>query len=1019
LVVGSTPVIIDYGLSEEKLPIGVDHARLVGTIIRDVVGPSMSTKALASVLMAKLDDDECPAGGDTREARAIDLLDIFWTAAVASLGAESRHFPFHLYGFAWIGLKWDATAGERSSAFVLACATATALLGAPVQIERRALPMDAAGCSTDKNEDSFLLLRTPSWRGERGLSPSLLLRPENQIVPFHSARTSLVQEILDWAQDESGYAVALRLQIGEGGSGKTRLMLEVCNKLKDAGWVSGFMPSGEGAWLAGRLSNCIACSKHVFAVLDYAETRSRGLVPIIDAASKAPDGHKVRLVLIARSAGDWWKGLPDNAPPATEALLRGLATTGPYEMPPLSLEEAERAHVYEEALDAFSKALNLEIKEPRPLMPELRRPHFSQVLYVHMTALAALLDDRTVQEATELLDTTIRHERDYWQKGTHDAEIGAEYNDAIALGVAMMTLAGGSAKAQDAKHLLEQTPRLNRCPPLLRDKVFDLLRKMYPSGEGISALQPDLIGERLVARQLEHDSELLDASLGPRAARHVAEHALTVLGRMSSHDPTQTHWLKRGLRDYLSIRARSAIAVAVESGDPVGHVLADVISEKGPRAWGIVSQIQSEIPEYTISLRELGLVAAQVVVEHLEKKGRPKSDKDIERRALAYSRLSQRYRSMSMAREALDAAQRAEALGRTLADKKPTTTNIGNLANYVVDRGNGLKRLGNYDGALRCYEEALEATEPIVRSGNITGLMNKAVFLNNQANILNVLGLPEEAFVKETEAIKIQRELATNFTDSLKLASFQGGHARTLCNMGQFEQALVCADESVTLTEQLADTNLDAVLDDLAAVYSTYARCMDGAGNVEEAFKYCSKSIVISRKMAHARPRLFQADLSAYLLQRAWFQYERAKLEDSLHDAQEALDVLEANPVPGEELYEDTLSRARISCASCLNRLGIDAKHAAMLAEVGLARFRQEAAKHPNANNLYLASALEVYSRCVVAVGKSAEAQSGIREATELFTPYFNQYPKAHVPLLRLIRSTWCNLMDKPFPLDM
>jgi hypothetical protein len=68
---------------------------------------------------------------------------------------------------------------------------------------------------------------------------SLLLRPESQVVRFHRLREPLRDTIVNWAiiPDSS---VKLRLQAGEGGAGKTRLLIEVCNHLERShGWRAG------------------------------------------------------------------------------------------------------------------------------------------------------------------------------------------------------------------------------------------------------------------------------------------------------------------------------------------------------------------------------------------------------------------------------------------------------------------------------------------------------------------------------------------------------------------------------------------------------------------------------------------------------------------------------------------------------------------------------------------------------------------------------------------------------------
>jgi hypothetical protein len=55
---------------------------------------------------------------------------------------------------------------------------------------------------------------------------SMLLRAESRVVRFHTLREPLRDEIVGWALNPD-QLIKLRLQAGEGGTGKTRLLIEV------------------------------------------------------------------------------------------------------------------------------------------------------------------------------------------------------------------------------------------------------------------------------------------------------------------------------------------------------------------------------------------------------------------------------------------------------------------------------------------------------------------------------------------------------------------------------------------------------------------------------------------------------------------------------------------------------------------------------------------------------------------------------------------------------------------------
>ena len=59
-------------------------------------------------------------------------------------------------------------------------------------------------------------------------------------------------------------------------------------------------------------------------VVDYAETRSE-LAGLLDDVAADEDGPQLRVVLLARSAGEWWQQLLASAEELTAALLEASA----------------------------------------------------------------------------------------------------------------------------------------------------------------------------------------------------------------------------------------------------------------------------------------------------------------------------------------------------------------------------------------------------------------------------------------------------------------------------------------------------------------------------------------------------------------------------------------------------------------------------------------------------------------------------------------------------------------------
>lgn len=123
LVVGNCPNFIDYGLSEAGLPVGVDLIRLMGSLIRDVVTQLLPFEQLQVVLW------EIFTGGSTgllseQGQRARSVLSMLWGTICQSLKEEVELLPYHLYGYAWIGLKWNGNEHAHRACFLLAAMAA-------------------------------------------------------------------------------------------------------------------------------------------------------------------------------------------------------------------------------------------------------------------------------------------------------------------------------------------------------------------------------------------------------------------------------------------------------------------------------------------------------------------------------------------------------------------------------------------------------------------------------------------------------------------------------------------------------------------------------------------------------------------------------------------------------------------------------------------------------------------------------------------------------------------------------
>ena len=130
------------------------------------------------------------------------------------------------------------------------------------------------------------------WVAESGAA--WLWRPEAEVVGFRS-RPEL-GELVAWCV--AGGRLGVRLVTEEGGSGKTRLALQLETELAGHGWRTLWVERGrEGSAVAAVRDS----GEPAVLVVDYAETRP-GLAELLAEAAAAGGCPDVRVVLLARSA---------------------------------------------------------------------------------------------------------------------------------------------------------------------------------------------------------------------------------------------------------------------------------------------------------------------------------------------------------------------------------------------------------------------------------------------------------------------------------------------------------------------------------------------------------------------------------------------------------------------------------------------------------------------------------------------------------------------------------------------
>jgi hypothetical protein len=336
------------------------------------------------------------------------------------------------------------------------------------------------------------------------MPPGALLRADIEgAVPFHGRRDEIVS-IEAWA--ESAAPIGVRLYTGVGGIGKTRLFIEMCQRLRTRHWRAGFLDDQAAGAPAATWSTLVNHPDPLFLVIDYAETRRAELAAVLREAFKVGDDRRVRIVLMARGADDWWEQLKTEREGVRE-LLSGPATQW-FSLGPLALTPEDRAESYRLALRTFADRLKPE-KSPSDDPPEdLGSKIFERVLLLHMSALAAI-DGVQVKGDQGILDYVLLRERGFWSERTEAKGLSQDTVPGIAQAMAVLTLGGGARTRKDAITVFEQLALLKDQPATRLNRISELLHETYPGAKWIEPLLPDLLGEHLVQVEYEKAPDAL------------------------------------------------------------------------------------------------------------------------------------------------------------------------------------------------------------------------------------------------------------------------------------------------------------------------------------------------------------------------------------------------------------------------------------------------------------------------------------------------------------------------------
>jgi tetratricopeptide (TPR) repeat protein len=728
-------------------------------------------------------------------------------------------------------------------------------------------------------------------------SRASLLRADLAVVGFEGREEDL-NDFRRWCLntgENGGEDAPVRLLIGPGGQGKTRLASKLACELLDEGWVSGWFRRDHLTEPDYRLLS--GNRLPLLLIVDYAENRPDHVRKLIMAAA-AHQGAPLRVLLIARSTGEWWPDLVDHR---LEGEARRLARHARVHPLGVLVERVEdRPAAFGRAVRELSARVpeSWAAGDPDRVSPpaDLGTGPYESPLAIQTAALVALLqgggDPVETSPGDGPEDVLLEHEARYWTR-TAEAR-GIALSHPVLRQAAVAATVYAAADEHAATDLLAALPWLADQPSATRLDLAQLLRDLYPppaDRHGYwGTLQPDRLAEHLAVHDLAANERLADA-LSSRAARteETAHYALTLFARAHRHAPEAARAvLARALDRELERLALPAATVAGQTGGGLAALLTDAIQVR-PLPVDTLRRLIASIPTQHHALAELGLsvsdmgqladyggedaVRAQwkgfrgywlcaalrpgeglpLIEECLAELERLSATDDRLRPTLgAWSYFAALLASSLTRHDArgfvwpdMPNPSRVVALAeRSVGIFGEPPADARRLAVSLLGLSQARESAGHRDGALDALDEALRV------SREAADRKQEAAVLVGRSEFLARTGRPAEALRDVGRGLGVLAGLPGSEESRAKALSHR---TKLLLASGEVVEAGRCLDEEIDLRRWLAGTNPDVYGHGLMEALGRKAEILAAAGEEDGCLAVLDETVALGRRLTDVR----------------------------------------------------------------------------------------------------------------------------------------------------------------------
>jgi tetratricopeptide (TPR) repeat protein len=866
-----------------------------------------------------------------------------------------------------------------------------------------------------------------------------LLLPRYRLVPYTGkAFRQTLEDLLAWARglEAARPPVGLRIYIGPGGAGKTRLLIEAGEALRREGWWTGFLRAGRLTPTNARLLT--ADARPTLLIADYIANRPDEARTLLREAARACRERTapLALVLLERAFPEWLqKDLRDYTDPeyvGWPAFL-GLPTVekAPRALP--ALDPEDRRALFREARARFAALLPAD-GHSLPDYDELPESPLHVLLLALLTAAGERVDRPADPE--RVLECAWSRERAAWERHLDELLRGQPEPrrrralEAVEDLSVLATLGRPFPSKKAVADFLEaHSDSFEPIHGVAWRELANFLPKLFPRAEKgvIPPIVPDPLADFVLMRRLTERPELVpmalpapeEAGAGPEEAVGAARQALEALARLWGRAKEE------GERRRVEGWMRAA---------------AGRLAEWPPAAWRALDAALPA-PDRTLALRPF---LADLYRARLERTPR----EEPEERARVLNMLGFALSEMGRRAEALQATQEAVEILRRLAAQQNPDAFRPDLASQPQQPGPPAFRNGPAGRGPAGHSGG--GGDPTAAWPNNTptpSSPNWQASLNNQGSALSEMGRRAEALQATQEAVEIRRRLAAQqnpdtflpdlarqpqqpgphgfppwaggrrpckprrrrWTSYRRLAAqhpdaFRPDLARSLNNMGnrlsalgRREEALQATQESVEILRQLAQQHPDAFLPDLARSLNNMGKRLSALGRREEALLAAQEAVEIRRWVARQNPDAFLPELASSFNTLGNILSALGRQEEALEVMREAVEIRRRLAQQNPDAFLPELARSLNILGNILSALGRQEEALEVTREAVEIR-RRLAQQNPDAFLPDLARSLNILGNILSALGRQEEALEAAREAVEIRRRLAQQYPKAFLP---------------------